>query len=79
MKAFADNSLNVTQMLVHVSYRVENIVEKDYSIFPFFDSVFKRLLPQGYYKSGLCVKGLTLSQTINFTLFQTERICRLQF
>ena len=29
--------------------------------------------------AALCGNGLTLSQTINFGPFQTERVCRRQF
>ena len=40
---------------------------------------FKNRAPSPWsYKSALCGNGLTLFQTTNFRLLQTERICRGQ-
>ena len=62
-KAFADDKLNVVRIIISVSDRVENIVEKGEnavtSIFSFSHNVFKRLLSQGRLKSGLCGKELS--------------------
>ena len=48
LKAFADDKLNVTKMIISVFDRVENIVEKGEiacsSNFSFSHNVFKRLL-----------------------------------
>ena len=48
------------------------------SNFSFSHSVFKRLVLQTRKNQGLFGKGLTLSQTTNFRLFQTERVSRRQ-
>ena len=53
------------------------------AISPFL-SVFKRLVletckNQGLFGKGVIGKGLTLSQTTNFRLFQTQRVCKRQF
>ena len=42
-------------------------------------NVFKRCLLLMHQNEYLWSKGLTLSQTTNFRLFQTERVCRRQF
>ena len=83
LKAFADDKLNVTKMIISVFDRVENIVRKGEiactSNFSFSHNVFKRLLSQTRRKVSLCGNGLalyytiltlTLSQTTNFRLFQ---------
>ena len=49
------------------------------SNFSFSHIVIKRLVMQTRKNQGLFGKGLTLSQTTNFRLFQTERACRRQF
>ena len=63
LKAFADDKLNVTQMIISVFDRVENIVGKGEiactSNFSFFHNVFKRLVSQGRQKVPLCGNGLS--------------------
>ena len=58
------------------------------SNFSFSHSVFKRPVSQGRQKVSLCGNGLilrqnqvllTLSEMTNFTFFQIESVCRLQF
>ena len=44
--------------------------------FSFTHDVFKMLFPLERQTSSLCGKGLTLSQTTNFRLLQTEGVCR---
>ena len=60
LKAFADDNINVAQLMSPVFDRVENIVGKGenagYQHFLLFPNVFKSLLSQGRYKSGLCGK-----------------------
>ena len=62
---------------------VENTVGKGeiarYQQFLLSRSVFKRLVSQRRQKVSLCGNGLTFSQTTNFRLFQTKRVCRRQF
>ena len=57
MKAFADDKLNGTKMIVSVFDRVENIVGKGEitctSNFSFSHNVFKRLLPQTRHCVGM--------------------------
>ena len=66
LKAFADDKLNVTKMVISVFDRVENIVGKREitctSNFSFSHNVFKRLLSQSCQKVSSCGNGLTLSQ-----------------
>ena len=63
MKAFADDKLNVTKMIISVFDRVENIVAKGEiactSNFSFSHNVFKRHLFQTRQKASLCVNGLS--------------------
>ena len=63
LKAFADDKLNVTKMIISVFDRVENIVGKGEiactSNFSFSHNVFKRLLSQRHQKASLCGNGLT--------------------
>ena len=65
LKAFADDKLNITNMIISVFDRVENIVGKGEiactSNFSFSHNVFKRLLSQTSQKVSLCGNGLTLS------------------
>ena len=49
------------------------------SNFSFSHNVFKSCLLLMRQNEYLWSKGLTLSQTTNFRLFQTERLCRRQF
>ena len=62
LKAFADDKLNVTKMIISVFDRVENIVGKGEiactSNFSFSHSVFKRLLSQMCQKVSLSGNGL---------------------
>ena len=64
LKAFADDSLNVTKMIISVFDRVENIVGNGEiactSNFSFSYNVFKRLLSQTRQKVSLFGKGLSL-------------------
>ena len=83
MKAFADDNLNVAQVIEFVFERFENRVAKlenaDYQHFLLFPLVFEAFLIRFIKTLGLCCKHLTLSQTTNFRLFTTERVCRRQF
>ena len=67
LKAFADEKLNVTKMIISVFDSVENIVGKGEiacrSNFSFSHNVFKRLLSQRRQEVSLCGNGLTLSKT----------------
>ena len=62
LKAFADDKLNVTKMIISVFDRVENIVGKGEiactSNFSVSHNVFKRLLSQRRQKVSLCGNGL---------------------
>ena len=62
LKTFADDKLNVTQMIITVFDRVENIVGKGEVVctskFSFSNYVFKRLLSQTRQKVSLCGNGL---------------------
>ena len=66
LKAFADQKLNVTKMIISVFDRVENIVGKGEiactSNFFFSHNVFKRLLSQICQKLSLCGNGLKAEQ-----------------
>ena len=83
LKAFADDKLNVTKMVISVFHRVEKIEGKGEiactSNFSFSHIVFQRLLSQMCQKVSLCGNGLTHYQTTNFRVFQSESICRRQF
>ena len=65
LKAFADDKLNVTKIVISVFDRVENIVEKGEiactSNYSFSHNVFKRLLSQTHQKVSLCGNGLKKS------------------
>ena len=67
LKAFADDKLNITKIVISVFDRVENIVGKGEiactSNFSFSHNVFKRLLSQRRQKVSLFGNELTLSQT----------------
>ena len=62
LKAFADNKLKVSKIIISVFDRVENIVGKGEiactSNFSFSHNVFKRLLSQTRQKVSLCENGL---------------------
>ena len=64
LKAFADDKINVVQIMIPVLKRVENIVGKGenagYQHFHLFPQCFQKasLFPQCFHKSGLCGKGL---------------------
>ena len=63
LKAFADDNLNVTKMVISIFDRVENIVGKGEiactSNFSFSHNVSKRLLSKTCQKVSLCGNGLT--------------------
>ena len=73
LKAFADDKLNVTKIIISVFDRIENIVGKGEiactSNFSFSHNVFKRSLSQTRHKVSLCgewvkkwlVFGITLT------------------
>ena len=69
-------------MGLQLSDLVEKVVGKEeiapYEQFPFFPQCFQKLSVVDLSNEYLWSKGLTLSQTSNFRLFQTERVCRLQ-
>ena len=62
LKAFADDKLSITKMIISVFDRVENIVGKGEiactSNFSFSHNVFKWLLSQTCQKVSLCGNGL---------------------
>ena len=64
LKAFADDKINVSEMLKCVSGRVETTQEREKmlvtSIFSFFHDVFISLFLQGRLKSRLCGKEFRL-------------------
>ena len=62
LKAFANDNLNVTKMIISVFDGVENIVGKEKTACTSnfsFSHVFKRLLSQARQKMSLCRYGLT--------------------
>ena len=69
LKAFADDKLSVTKMIISVFDRVENIVGKGgiacTSNFSFSHNVFKRLLSQRCQKVSLCGNGLIRRQILD--------------
>ena len=73
LKAFADDKLNVTKMIISVFERVENIVGKGEiackSNFSFSYNVFKRFLSQARQKMSLSVNGLTKCRYVPHTIF----------
>ena len=44
-----------------------------------FPTVFSKGFLLKIFKSGLCGKGLSISQMMNFEIFEIERVCRRQF
>ena len=64
LKAFADDKLNVTKMIISIFDRVENIVGKGEmactSNFSFSHNVLKSLLSQTRQKVSLCGNGLRI-------------------
>ena len=56
LKAFADDKMNLNEQLKFGFRKVENIVGNGENAGS--HNVFKRLLPQGRWKSGLCGKNL---------------------
>ena len=62
LKVFADNQINVGQMIISACDRIENTVGKEEmvvtSIFSFFHSILKTLLLQYCKKLGLLGEGL---------------------
>ena len=66
-KAISDDKLDVAPMLKFVFKWVENIAGKGENAgFSFSHNVFKRILSQDRYDSGLYGKELTLYQTVRF-------------
>ena len=68
-KAFADNKDKVLQMMIFAFERVANIVEngENAGYQHFLQNtlnVFKRLLPEGRQKSGLCGKVLNIPKMV---------------
>ena len=68
LKAFADDKLNVTKVIISVCDRAENIVGKGEiactSNFSFSHNVFKRLLSQRRQKASLCGNGLRHAENL---------------
>ena len=66
LKAFADDKLNVTKIIISVFDRVENIVGKGEiactSNFSFSHNVFNRVLSQGRQKVSLCGNALSVAE-----------------
>ena len=83
LKEFADNKMNVTNIMKFVLGRVKNILGKGenaaYQHFLLLPKCFQKLPFSVSSKSGLCGKELILSKTTNFRLFQTGKVCRRQF
>ena len=84
MKALKVDKLFVAQLTISASNRVQNIVEKEKNaVFQHFSAftklVFTSILFQDHLNLALWDKRITLSQTTNFRLFQTERVCSLNF
>ena len=77
LKAFADDKLNVSKMIISVFDRVENIVEKGEIVctsnFSFSHNVFKRLLPQRRQKVSLC------GNELNFVFWYHEKVQLLAY
>ena len=74
LKAFADDKLNITKIIISVFDRVENMVGKGEiactSNFSFFLNVFQRLLSQTRQKVSLC--GNELISVLQYTvMYQT--------
>ena len=70
-KAFLDDKLNVTNMIISVFDGVENIVGKGEiactSNFSFSHNIFKRLLSQPLQNVSLCGNGLTRAEQVLMT------------
>ena len=85
LKKFADDNFNFKENGKQFSKQKENTVGKGeiarYEQFLLFPQCFKRLVLHTRKNQGLFWKGLTLSQTTNFRLSQTEIhvVCRRQF
>ena len=79
LKAFADDKLNVTKMIISVFDRVENIVGKGEiactSNFSFSHNVFKRLLTQRRQKVSLWGNGLTDVEEFERQVKKIRQIC----
>ena len=80
LKAFADNKLNVTKMIIPVFYRLENVVEKGEiactSNFSFSHNVFKRLFPRCVKRCHCVGTGYLFTNWQNFRLVQIEGMSR---
>ena len=77
LKAFADDRINVAEMMFSVSDREENIVGKGenagYQHFLFFPQCFQKASFSGSLKSGLWGKGLN-----SISIFHPHLFCCLQ-
>ena len=64
LKAFADDKINVTEMMISLSDRTENFVEKEenagYQHFLLFPQCFQKPSISGSLKVGLCGKELKI-------------------
>ena len=80
LKAFADEKLNVTKMIISVFDRVEKIVGKGEiactSNFSFSHNVFERLFSQTHQKVSLCGNGLNTAQMMNNNFDKSRKHCR---
>ena len=76
LKQSADDNFKFHANSMKFSKWIENTVGKG-EIARY--SVFKRLVSKGRQKVSLCGNGLSFSQMTNSRLFQTERVCNLQF
>ena len=72
LKAFVDDKLNVTKMIIYVFDRLENIVGKREiactNNCSFSHNVFKRLLSQTRQQVSLCGNGLNVDRSKYFFL-----------
>ena len=68
MKAFADDKINVLEMMIFLSYRVANIVEiggnAGYQNFLLFPQCFQKPYFSGPLKLGLCGEELNTTQSL---------------
>ena len=80
LKAFADDKLNVTKMIIPVFDIVENIVGKGEiactSNFSLSQNIFKRLLSQTRQKVSLCGNGIinTVQEKMLVTILEFKKV-----
>ena len=77
LKAFADNKINATEKLKFIFGRIVNIMGQRRKCWLLAFSPFPTMFSTHLEK--FLAFPLTLSQTTDFRLFQTERVCRRQF